>query len=115
MAKTKSDRQNPMKRMMLLLVLGLATASLFAQSTMKAIVVHQFGGPEVLKYEDAPRPQPKENEILVRVIAAGVNPADTYVRSGKFGSAATLPLVPGWDIAGIVEELASGATRFKKG
>jgi len=99
----------------MLLIPGLATASLFAQSTMKAVVVHQFGGPEVLKYEDAPRPQPKENEILVRVIAAGVNPVDTYVRSGEFGAAATLPLIPGRDIAGIVEELAPGATKFKKG
>ena len=81
---------------------------------MKAIVVHQYGGPEVLKYEDAPRPEPKENQILVRVIAAGVNPVDTYVRSGKFG-AATLPLIPGRDIAGIVEEVGPGATKFKKG
>ena len=70
-----------MKKMMMLLIPGLATSSLFAQSTMKAVVVHHFGGPEVLTYEDAPRPQPKENEILVRVIAAGVNPADIYVRS----------------------------------
>src|SRR5690349_11351232 len=104
-----------MKKMMMLLIPALATTSSFAQSTMKAIVVHQFGGPEVLKYEDAPRPQPKENEILVRVLAAGVNPADAYVRSAKFGPAAPLPLIPGWDIAGIVEELAPGATRFKKG
>ena len=81
---------------------------------MKAVVAHQFGGPEVLKYEDAPRPQPKENEVLVRVIAAGVNPVDTYVRSGKFG-APTLPLIPGRDIAGIVEEIGPGATKFKKG
>src|SRR5215471_8131852 len=112
--KTRSDKQNPMKRMMMLLIPGLATASLFAQSTMKAVVVHQFGGPEVLQYEDAPRPQPKENEILVRVIAAGVNPVDTYVRSGKFGQP-TLPVIPGRDIAGIVEELGPGATKFKKG
>jgi NADPH:quinone reductase-like Zn-dependent oxidoreductase len=82
---------------------------------MKAVVVHEFGGPEVLKYEDAPRPQPKENEILVRVIAAGVNPVDTYIRSGKFGPSVTLPLIPGRDIAGIVEEIGPGATKFKKG
>ncbi|HST30337.1 MAG TPA: NADP-dependent oxidoreductase [Chthoniobacterales bacterium] len=81
---------------------------------MKAIVAHQFGGPEVLKYEDAPRPQPKENEVLVRVIAAGVNPVDTYVRSGNFGTR-SLPVIPGRDIAGIVEETGPGATQFKKG
>jgi len=92
----------------------IGAATLAHSATMKAIVVHQFGGPEVLKYEDAPRPQPKENEILVRVIAAGVNPVDTYERSGKFG-AATLPLIPGRDIAGVVEEIGSGATKFKKG
>ena len=92
----------------------IAAATLAHSATMKAIVVHQYGGPEVLKYEDAPRPEPKENQILVRVIAAGVNPVDTYVRSGKFG-AATLPLIPGRDIAGIVEEVGPGATKFKKG
>ena len=85
-----------------------------AGQTMKAVVVNQFGGPEVLKYEDAPRPQPKQGEILVRVIAAGVNPVDTYVTAGKFGNAA-LPLIPGRDIAGVVEELGPGATKFKKG
>ena len=85
-----------------------------ASATMKAVVAHEFGGPEVLKYEDAPRPQPKENEVLVRVMAAGVNPVDTYVRNGKFGTP-TLPVIPGRDIAGIVEELGPGATKFKKG
>jgi len=92
----------------------IVIATLAYSATMKAIVVHEFGGPEVLKYEDAPRPEPKENEILVRVIAAGVNPVDTYVRSGKFGTP-TLPLIPGRDIAGIVEETGPGATKFKKG
>jgi NADPH:quinone reductase-like Zn-dependent oxidoreductase len=91
--------------------LGQSTA--LGQMMMKAIVVHQFGGPEVLKYEDAPRPQPKRGEILVRVIAAGVNPVDTYVTAGKYG--ATLPVIPGRDVAGIVEELGPGATKFKKG
>src|SRR5262249_46440854 len=92
----------------------IVAAALAHSATMKAIVVHEFGGPEVLKYEDAPRPQPEENEILVRVISAGVNPVDTYVRSGKFGAAGTPPLIPGRDIAGIVEELGLGATKFKK-
>ena len=92
----------------------IGAAAVAYSETMKAIVVHQFGGPEVLKYEDAPRPEPKENEILVRVIAAGVNPVDTYVRSGKFGPPA-LPVIPGRDIAGIVEDTGPGATKFKKG
>jgi NADPH:quinone reductase-like Zn-dependent oxidoreductase len=95
-------------------LLAVAATSFAARAMMKAIVAHQFGGPEVLKYEDAPRPQPKENEILVRVIAAGVNPVDTYVRSGNFGSA-TLPVIPGRDIAGLVEEIGPSVTNFKKG
>lgn len=101
-------------RLALVTAILISAATLAHSETMKAIVVHQFGGPEVLKYEDAPRPEPKENEILVRVIAAGVNPVDTYVRNGKFGPP-TLPVIPGRDIAGIVEETGPGATKFKKG
>ena len=51
---------------------------------MKAVIIHEYGGPEVLKLEDVPRPEPKENEVLVRVIAAGVNPVDALIRSGKY-------------------------------
>lgn len=105
------------KILLTLAALACAVSSSTGQTnpaTMKAIVAHEFGGPEVLKYEDAPRPQPKENEVLVRVMAAGVNPVDTYVRSGKFGTP-TLPVIPGRDIAGIVEETGPGATQFKKG
>src|SRR6266699_4952670 len=91
------------------------TAALFVSSTliaestrpmMKAVVVHEYGGPEVLKYEDAPRPEPKENEILVRVIAAGVNPVDGMIRAGMFAkySKDTFPMIPGSDIAGVVEK-----------
>ena len=108
---------NAMKKLIPLLCATVATTSLFAQSghPMKAIVVHAYGGPEALQYEDAPRPQPRENEVLVRVMAAGVNPVDTYMRAGKFGPSGTLPLIPGRDIAGIVEELGPGAAKFKKG
>jgi NADPH:quinone reductase-like Zn-dependent oxidoreductase len=70
-----------------------------------------------LKYEDAPRPEPKENELLVRVIACGVNPADPLVISGRlakeFGT--HLPLIPGYDVAGIVEQTGAKVTKFKKG
>ena len=61
--------------MRLILNFAFATMALAQSSaaTMKAIVAHEYGGPEVLKYEDAPRPEPKENELLVRVIACGVN------------------------------------------
>jgi NADPH:quinone reductase-like Zn-dependent oxidoreductase len=84
---------------------------------MKAVVAHEYGTPEVLKYEDAPRPEPKENELLVRVIACGVNPADPLVISGRlakeFGT--HLPLVAGYDIAGVVETTGAKVTKFKKG
>jgi NADPH:quinone reductase-like Zn-dependent oxidoreductase len=84
---------------------------------MKAIVVHEYGGPEVLKYEDVPRPEPKENEILVHVIAAGVNPVDGMVRAGMFAKygKTPFPMIPGYDIAGIVEETGPKITKFKKG
>src|SRR5213593_981665 len=86
-----------------------------ARTTMKAIVVHEYGGPEVLKYEDVPRPEPKEDQILVRVIAAGVNPVDEAGRSERsakfFGI--TLPFIPGYDIAGIVEKTGGKITKFK--
>jgi len=84
---------------------------------MKAIVVHEYGGLDVLKYEDTPRPEPKENQVLVKVIAAGVNPVDGLIRSGKFAKffGTTLPLVPGYDIAGIVEKTGANIETLKKG
>jgi len=83
---------------------------------MKAIVVHQNGGPEVLKYEDAPRPEPKEDEVLIRVMAAGVNPVDAAIRAGRFhGGAGKLPMTPGMDVAGVIEKTGAKVDRFKKG
>src|SRR5215510_8304312 len=73
-------------------------------ATMKAIVIHEYGGPEVLKYEDIPRPEPKDDELLIRVIAAGVNPVDALIRSGMFDKEGNraFPIIPGGDIAGVV-------------
>src|SRR6202023_2529171 len=84
---------------------------------MKAVVIHQYGGPEALKYEDAPRPAPKDNQVLVKVIAAAVNPVDAMIRSGKYANVfgTTLPLIPGYDIAGMVEKSGAKVTRFKPG
>jgi len=84
---------------------------------MKAIVAHEYGGPEVLKFEDVPRPEPKENEALVRVIASGVNPADPLTLSGKYARefGTHLPLIPGYDIAGIVEKTGVKVTKLKAG
>lgn len=86
-------------------------------ATMKAVVANEYGGPEVLKYQDAPKPEPKEDEILVRVVAAGVNPVDGYVRQGKFGTStfAKTPLIIGYDIAGVVDRTGTNAKKFKPG
>ena len=84
---------------------------------MKAAVAHEYGGPEVLKFEDVPRPRPKEDEALVRVIASGVNPADPLTLSGKYARefGTHLPLIPGYDIAGIVEKVGANVTKLKVG
>lgn len=84
--------------------------------SMQAIVVRQFGGPEVLKLEDAPKPEPKQDEILVKVIAAGVNSFDGTLRSGNFAKDKIgLPWIPGYDIAGTVEKAGDKVTGFKAG
>jgi len=83
---------------------------------MKAIRVHQFGGPEVLQGENAELPQPRLSEVIVRVRAAGVNPYDTYMRSGTFGARnPVLPYAPGSDAAGTIEELGPGVDQFDLG
>ena len=76
---------------------------------MKAIQVHQFGGPEVLALHEIPTPKPGSGEVLVRVRAAGVNPYDTYMRSGTYGARnPSLPYTPGSDAAGVVEAAGAG-------
>src|SRR5256884_5436497 len=84
---------------------------------MKAVVAHEYGAPEVLKFEEVPRPEPKEDEALVRVIASGVNPADPLTLSGKYARefGTHLPLIPGYEIAGIVEKAGSNVTKLKVG
>ena len=93
--------------------LGIAAAQT-SSATMKAVVVNEYGGPEVLKYQDAPRPEPKDDEILVQVMAAGVNPVDSYVRKGRFVKG-NLPMIIGSDIAGVVEKTGATAKKFKPG
>src|SRR6266404_9871423 len=96
------------------LTITVIAAAQAANAVMKAIVVHEFGGPEVLKYEDAPKPEPKDDEILVRVMAAAVNPVDSYVRQGKFLKG-NLPMIIGSDIAGVVDKTGANAKKFKSG
>src|SRR5258708_3642784 len=80
---------------------------------MKAIRVHQFGGPEVMRLEETPKPQPGVGQILVRIRAAGINPVDTYVRAGTYAAKPSLPYTPGKDAAGTVEAVGEGVRKFK--
>ena len=109
-----------MKKTFLCCVGLTITAIAAAQATnamMKAVVVHEFGGPEVMKYEDVPRPEPKEDEILVRVMAAAVNPVDSYVRQGMLAKHGMdkRPAIIGYDISGVVEKTGANAKKFKAG
>src|SRR6266516_55103 len=123
---TRALRSFPMRiARQLTLIAGIMAAAISlgvslaqpAKPPMKAIVVHEYGGPEVLKYQDAPRPAPKEDQVLVRVIAAGVNPVDDASRFEKYAKffGITLPFIPGYDIAGVVEKTGANITKFKAG
>lgn len=86
-------------------------------TTMRAVRIHEYGGPEALKYEEIPRPKPQKDNVLVRIHAAGVNPVDVKIRQGsarnwlKF----TLPITLGFDLSGVVEAVGAGVTKLKKG
>ena len=82
---------------------------------MKAIIVREFGAADVMKLEDVPTPSPSENQVLVKIEAAGVNPVDTYIRSGLYPAKPNLPFTPGKDGAGIVEAIGETVTKFKVG
>jgi len=82
---------------------------------MKAILVRQFGGPEVLKLEEMPTPKPSDGQVLVRIHAAGVNPYDTYMRAGTYAQKPPLPYTPGSDGAGVIEAIGGGVKKVKPG
>ncbi len=82
---------------------------------MKAILVREFGGPEVLKFEEAPTPKPGAGQVLVRIHAAGVNPYDTYMRSGTYAVKPPLPYTPGSDAAGVIDAVGEGVKKVKPG
>lgn len=81
---------------------------------MKAIRVHQFGGPEVLRLEEVPDPKPGAGQVVVKIHAAGINPVDTYIRKGIYGPK-EFPYTPGTDAAGVVDAVGDGVKRFKAG
>ena len=82
---------------------------------MKAIRVHEFGGPENLKWEEIPTPKPAAGQVLVRVHAAGVNPYDTYMRAGTYAVKPPLPYTPGSDAAGVIEAVGDAVKKVKPG
>jgi NADPH2:quinone reductase len=82
---------------------------------MKAAYIKQTGPAENIIYGDLPKPELKGSEVLVKTAAVAVNPVDTYIRSGAIALELPLPFIVGCDLAGIVQELGPGATRFKVG
>lgn len=89
--------------------------------TMKAIRQHAFGGPEVLRYEDAPMPTPAAGEVLIRVHAVGLNPPDWYLRDGyralpaEWQPKVEFPLILGTDVSGVIAAIGEGVTAFSVG
>src|SRR4051794_33379573 len=82
---------------------------------MKAIVVKNFGEPEVLELEEVPEPKPGWDQVVVKIEAVGVNPVDTYIRSGNYALKPALPYTPGVDGAGIVMEIGEGVSDVQPG
>lgn len=85
--------------------------------TMKAVRIHGFGGPDKLVYEDAPKPEVKDGEVLIKIEATGINPVDGMIGSGAMEAMVkhSLPLILGWDVAGTIEAVGPGITNFSVG
>src|SRR5437667_11595172 len=82
---------------------------------MKAILVREFGGPEVLKLEEVSTPKPAAGQVRVRIHGARVNPYDTYMRAGTYAIKPSLPYTPGSDAAGVIEAAGAGVKKVKPG
>jgi NADPH2:quinone reductase len=82
---------------------------------MRAIVVREFGGPDVMTVDEVPTPSAGPGQVVIRVRAVGVNPVDTYIRSGLYARKPALPYTPHADIAGTVDSVGSGVTKVKPG
>jgi NADPH2:quinone reductase len=82
---------------------------------MKAIRVKEFGGPEVLRLEEVPDPQPGPGQVVVSMEAVGVNPVDTYIRAGTYVRKPSLPYTPGTDGAGVIESIGKDVTGHRPG
>jgi NADPH2:quinone reductase len=88
---------------------------MFKESRMKAIRIHEFGGPDVLKLEEAPDPALGPGQVVVRMHAIGVNPVDTYIREGRHAVKPSLPYTPGSDGAGTIEAVGEGVEWVSQG
>lgn len=84
---------------------------------MRAILLHRFGGPEVLKVQDVKKPEPTADQVLIRIKAIGINPVDTKVRAGtnRISKMIRLPTVIGWDVSGVIESCGAKVTDFQEG
>jgi len=85
------------------------------EEELKAIRVHEFGGPDVMKLEDVPDLTPGPGQVVIDVKAIGVNPVETYIRTGTYATKPTLPYTPGNDVAGVVKEIGAGVTEVNVG
>src|SRR5207237_6908817 len=82
---------------------------------MKPILIGHSGAPEVLKVKEVPAPKPLPRQVLVKIRAAGVNPADTYARTGNYSVIPPLPYTPGTDGAGTIDSIGDGVKKVKAG
>jgi NADPH:quinone reductase-like Zn-dependent oxidoreductase len=82
---------------------------------MKAVRIHEFGGPETLKLEDLPKPEASATEVLIRILGASINPVDYKIRQGGYLPKDALPMTLGRDVAGVVEQVGHGVDEFKEG
>ena len=97
-------------------VTALEAAPDSESTKIRAIVIHAYGGPEVMKLENVARPQPAEDEVLIRVVAASVNPVDVAIRKGYLAElVGNFPIILGMDAAGIVEKVGNKVTKYKAG
>ncbi|BES98794.1 Hypothetical protein NTJ_11612 [Nesidiocoris tenuis] len=86
-----------------------------SQEFMKAVIIKEHGGPDVLQLAEVPKPKPGKTEVLVKVHAAAVNPVDLFIREGAFMSLPTLPLILGKEVAGVVTQVGNEVERFQEG
>jgi len=97
-------------------VTALRSAPDSGSAKMRAVVIYAYGGPEVMKLENVARPEPAEDDVLIRVIAASINPVDVGIRKGYWAKlVGNFPLILGMDVAGIVEKVGNKVTKYKAG